>query len=383
VGVTCYPSIGGSGIVATEVGMALARRGYQVHFVCAEVPSRLSLEQPGVHFHPVRAPDHPVFAEVPYALALSSALVSVARRHQLDLLHAHYAVPHATSAWMAREVLRSSGSTVRVVSTLHGTDITQLGSDESYLPITRHSLLQSDAVTAPSAWLRDQAHSGLQLEPETLPIEVIPNFVDTAVWRPLQDGDPPRLTALFGAAAAHVPVLVHVSNFRPVKRAPLVVDVFERVAARREARLLLVGEGPELPLVEARLRERGLLDKARLVGEQAHVQDLLRECAIFLLPSESESFGLAALEALASGVPVVASATGGLPEVIRDGETGFLVPLDDPSAMAARVELLLDEPARRQALARAARQDVLDRFPAEPVVGRYEALYRRVLSGSR
>jgi N-acetyl-alpha-D-glucosaminyl L-malate synthase BshA len=379
IGVTCYPSIGGSGIVATEVGMALARRGHEVHFVCAEIPRRLEPEQPRVHFHPVRAPDHPVFAEVPYALALSSALVSVAQRHDLELLHAHYAVPHATSAWMAREVLRSSGCTLRVVSTLHGTDITQLGSDESYLPITRHSLLQSDSVTTPSAWLRDQAHARLQLEPQALPIEVIPNFVDTTTWRPLQGDARPHLVALFGPEGAHVPVLVHVSNFRPVKRAPLVVDVFERVLARTEARLLLVGEGPELPEVEASLRERGLLARARLVGEQRHVQDLLRECAVFLLPSESESFGLAALEALASGVPVVASAAGGLPEVIRDGETGYLVHPQDLSGMASRVLRLLCEPRLRAALGEAARQDVLQRFPAEPVVARYEALYSRLL----
>jgi N-acetyl-alpha-D-glucosaminyl L-malate synthase BshA len=375
IGVTCYPSIGGSGIVATEVGMALARRGHEVHFVCAELPYRLTLGE-RVHFHPVRAPGHPVFAEIPYALALSSALVSIAQRCGLEVLHAHYAVPHATSAWMAREVLRSSGTPVRVVSTLHGTDITQLGSDESYLPITRHSLLQSDAVTAPSAWLRDQAHQRLKLE---LPIEVVPNFVDPALWRPLQGHARPHLEALFGPMVDRVPVLVHVSNFRPVKRVPVVVDVFERVLARTEALLLLVGEGPELPRVEARLRERGLLDRARLVGEQTHVQDLLRECAVFLLPSESESFGLAALEALASGVPVVASATGGLPEVIRDGETGYLVHPSDISGMAARVTSLLTEPSLRRALGEAARQDVLQRFPVDPVV----TLYERILSGAR
>lgn len=377
IGITCWPTVGGSGVVATEIGHAMARRGHRVHFICTEAPRRLDRSVENVAFHPVRAPDYPVFPQVPYALALTSAMVSVATREGLDVLHAHYAVPHATSAWMAREVLKDR---IRLVTTLHGTDITLVGSDESYLPITRHSIVESDAVTAPSAFLRDETHARFDLSPDAVPIEVIPNFVDARTWRPLDGERRPRLRALFGAQVERTPVLVHVSNFRPVKRVDRVVEVFERVVAARPALLLLVGEGPDRPAIEEDLRRRGLLRRTALVGDQGRTEELLRECAVFLLPSVTESFGLAALEALASGVPVVASAVGGLPEVVRDGQTGFLCPPDDVGGMAARVLALLDAPERHRAMAAAARADAVQRFQAGPAIDRYEAIYERVLA---
>ena len=373
IGITCYPTVGGSGVVATEIGLELARRGHRVHFICAELPFRLD-PAPGVRFHPVRAAHYPVFEHTPYALALTSALVDVARSERLDLLHVHYAVPHAISAWMARDVL---GGAVRVVTTLHGTDVTVVGADPSYRAVTRHSVLRSDAITTPSAWLREEARHRLDLGDAR--IDVLPNFVDTEVWRPL-DGPPTRLRALFPDDA---PVIVHVSNFRPVKRVDRVVDAFARVAADRPARLLLVGDGPDRPAVEDRLRSIGLADRAVLIGTVDDLPALVRECAVLHLPSESESFGLAALEALASGVPVVASAVGGLPEVVRDGETGFLVAVDDVAGMALRIGQILDHPDLRATLGRAARADALTRFRTGPAVDGYEALYRRVVGETR
>lgn len=353
IGITCYPTFGGSGIVATELGLALARRGHGVHFICTDLPRRLE-PLPHVRFHPVHPKTYPVLPHVPYELALTSAMVSVAQREGLDLLHAHYAVPHATSAWMAREVLGPGGP--KVVTTLHGTDITLVGADPSYLPVTRHSIAASDAVTAPSAFLARETRARFDLD---VPITVIPNFVDTDAYRPGTPTD----------------TIVHVSNFRPVKRVDRVVDVFARVVARRPARLLLVGDGPERPAIEAMLRARSL--PASIVGDQVDVAAKLRDCAVFLLPSETESFGLAALEALASGVPVVASAVGGLPEVVRHGETGFLVPPDDLDAMAARTVEILD--GRHPGMAATARADAIARFHPDPLVDQYESLFRHLV----
>jgi N-acetyl-alpha-D-glucosaminyl L-malate synthase BshA len=380
IGITCYPTFGGSGIVATEIGLGLARRGHRVHFICSDVPRRLDRSVDNVFFHQVRAMDYPVFPQVPYSLALCSAMVSVATWHGLDVLHAHYAVPHATAAWMAKEVL---GGGPRVVTTLHGTDITLVGSDESYLPITRHSILKSDAVTAPSADLRSETWSRFDLDSERVPIDVIPNSVDTDLLRPLEGPGRPRLEALFGPEAGRVPTVVHVSNFRPLKRVDRVVEAFARVAADRPGFLLLIGDGPERTRVEAAVRREGLVDRVRLLGGQDHFEDVLRECAVFLLTSEAESFGLAALEALASGVPVVAFRVGGVPEVVRDGQTGILVPPGDVNAMAAALAGLLDDPDRRDRFARAARSDVVDRFRMEPMVDRYERVYERVLEARR
>ncbi|MBX2796192.1 MAG: N-acetyl-alpha-D-glucosaminyl L-malate synthase BshA [Myxococcales bacterium] len=376
IGIACYPTFGGSGVVATEIGLGMARRGHCVHFICTDVPRRLDRRVDNIFFHQVRARDYPVFPGVPYSLALASAMASVATHEGLDVLHAHYAVPHATSAWMAKEVL---GNGLSVVTTLHGTDITLVGSDESYLPITRHSIVHSNAVTAPSQDLAEQTFCRFDIDREQTPIDVIPNFVDTELYRPLAGPERPRLCHLFGPAAERAPVLVHVSNFRPVKRVPQVVDIFAAVARELDAYLLLVGDGPERGRVEGQLRQAGLWERARLLGNQEHLADVLRECSLFLLPSEMESFGLAALEALSCGVPVVASRVGGLPEVVRHEQTGILVQSGDVATMAAQTVALLKDPERLVRMGVEARADVLARFRAGPTLDRYEALYARTV----
>jgi len=374
IGILCYPTFGGSGIIATEIGVQLARRGHVVHFVSTDVPRRLGTDLDNVFFHQVSAATYPVFPHVPYTLALASTLASVATHHGLDVVHAHYALPHAVAAWMARESL---GGDMRIVTTLHGTDVTLIGQDDGYRPIIRHSILRCDAVTTPSVSLRDETWRSLGLTPEERPISVIPNFVDPTIYLPTETADCPRLTALFGDAGA--PVIVHVSNFRPVKQVDQLVEVFGRVLARTDARLLLVGDGPDRRHVEARLREHGLWDRARLIGNQAHPETLVRESAVFVLPSRTESFGLAALEAQACGVPVVAYAVGGLPEVVVDGETGYLVPPNDVTAMADRVVSILEDRAEQSRLGAAARARAVAHFEIQARVTEYERLYQQLL----
>jgi N-acetyl-alpha-D-glucosaminyl L-malate synthase BshA len=369
IGVVCFSTFGGSGVVATEIAIALARRGHAVHLFSDGVPGRLDPARDGVAFHAVSPPAYPQLRYPPYALALTSAIVDVCRRERLDLVHAHYALPHAVSTYLARRVLDAEvGSTAapKIVTTLHGTDITLVGSDASFLPLTRFSIAASDAVTAPSAWLARATHETLGV-PASVAIDVVPNFVDTDRFAP------------GGAPHSGPPTIVHVSNFRPVKRVDDVVAVFARVRAARPARLLLVGDGPERPRIEAAIAARGLADDVQLLGERIELPVVLRESDAFLLPSETESFGLAALEALACGVPVVASAVGGLPEVIPEGDVGFLRPVGDVAAMADAVTRLLDDPALRARMGAAARRLVETRYRIDPAVDRYLTIYRRVL----
>jgi len=373
IGICCYATYGGSGVLATELGMAMGRRGHQVHFLGADRPQRLVEGAPNVHFHAVKPATYPVFDHPQYTLALASAIVAVAKGPGLDLVHAHYAVPHATSAWMAKEMVGS----FRLVTTLHGTDITLVGSDPSYLPITRHSMVKSDLLTTPSEWLRQETAARFDLPAG--PIEVVPNFVDTDALHP--GGDRAVLRSYFPDLGDDEPVVVHVSNLRPVKQVSQVVDVFAAVAGGRSARLLVVGDGPDRAMAEARVEQAGLSQRVHFAGNVRHLEPVLRACAVFVLPSQTESFGLAAAEALASGVPVVASRVGGLPEVVRHGETGFLEALDDVGAMSGRVAQLLDDEGLRLRMGEAARADVVARFRAQPVVDRYEALYRQVVAG--
>lgn len=402
IGITCYPTFGGSGIVATELGLALARRGHRIHFIATGTPVRL-VEEPAsssgearfvenVRFHSVAALDYPLFdaAHSPYPIALASKMADVARRERLDLLHAHYAVPHATSGYLAREVLRSSGEPApRLVTTLHGTDITLVGSDPSYLPVTRFSIVASDAVTTPSAWLREATFERLGV-PRSRAIDVIPNFVDEALYHPRAGGAPrcdpralfPQLPSSAWDDPARRPlVLAHGSNFRPLKRAQDCVRILDEVRRARPAVLVLFGDGPERARVEALARELGLGGLVASLGEQLSVAGLLRCCDLFLLPSETEAFGLSALEALACGVPVVGSRAGGLIEVVRDGEDGFLCPVGDVEAMAAAV-VRLAAPSLRERFAASAREDVLARFRRDPIVDEWERFYERVLRGT-
>ena len=392
IGVSCYPTIGGSGIIATELGLALADRGHTVYFVSYDTPRRFEPRE-RVHFHHVVVPDYPVFQRAPYVLALASKLVEVAKWHGLDLIHAHYALPHATAAFLARSILGDDGPPF--ITTLHGTDVTLVGRDDSYRPITRFSLQQSAAVTAPSRWLQGAARELLELGDDT-PIEVIGNFVDSQRLRPLPAetrSDPvawtkhkARVDRMFnghrstGAPFASGPVVAHVSNFRPVKRTGDVVEIFARAAATTNARLLFIGDGPDRSRTEARVRELGLQARVRFAGQLDRVDELLRCADMLLLPSETESFGLAALEAASCGLPVVASDVGGLPEVVKHGVTGLLAPVGDVAAFADHVTALVLDAPRREAMGRAGRQLVCEQFDVGPAVDRYEALYRRVLA---
>lgn len=374
VGIVCYASVGGSGIVATELGKALAARGHQIHVISTDMPFRLGEFHEGLAFHQVLTPTYPLFREPQYLLSLANKIVQVARELRLDIIHAHYAVPHATAAFLSRHVLASGGSRAapKVVTTLHGTDITLVGSDPSYSEIVAFSIEQSDGVTAVSESLRAATHSELGVTRE---IVVIPNFLDCTVHRRLHVPDLRRRLA----GDAETKLVIHVSNFRPVKRVDAVVQIFDRIRRQVPARLLLVGDGPELGTAYRVARELGVSDLVRALGAQEEVQPLLSSSDVFLLPSAQESFGLAALEAMACEVPVVASRVGGLPEVIEHGVTGFLHPPDAIDEMAASAIELLTSPPRHREVARAACRRVREHFCAERVVPMYEGFYTAVL----
>lgn len=376
IGIVCLPTLGGSGVVAAEIGLALSRRGHRVHFLARDLPVRLHGATEPYAFHEVGESDAPALARTnTFVVALASKIVEVATWERLDVLHVHYAVPHAAAAWMAREALGDRAP--RLVTTLHGTDVSGVGDDPSHLPITRLSLLRSDAVTTPSAWLHRAAYENLDL-PGECPIEIIPNFVDADRYTPTRDRT--RLRAIFPDLTPEDRVLIHVSNFRPVKRVVDVVRVFRAVAGDAPCRLVLVGDGPDRSLVEREVRAHGLGERVACLGRQDHFAELLAAADVFLLPSESESFGLAALEALCCGVPVVASDVGGLPEVVRPGVTGFLAPPGDVGAFAAHVRRLFTDAALRDALARQAREDARARFRLDPAIDRYESVYERLIA---
>jgi N-acetyl-alpha-D-glucosaminyl L-malate synthase BshA len=372
IGIACFSTFGGSGVVAAEIAMALARRGHRVHVFSDDVPGRIDQREPNLAFHPVEVRAYPQLKHPPYTLALTSKLVEVARRERLDLIHAHYAIPHAASAYLARQMLAGDRGAVppKIVTTLHGTDITLVGADDSFLPLTQFTIAASDAVTTPSAWLREATYATLNV-PRTIAIDVVPNFVDTTRFTPAMA--PPRPGPR---------VVVHVSNFRPVKRVEDVVRIFAAVRAALPDQpivLHLVGDGPERPRVLALAHSLGIEDDVHCLGERVDLPDVLRGADLFLLPSETESFGLAALEAMASGVPVIASAVGGLPEVITDGHTGFLRPVGDIGGMADAALSLLRDPARATAISVAARRRAETAFRPDPAVDRYLEVYRRAL----
>ncbi len=376
IGIVCYASVGGSGIVATELAKVLARRGHEVRLLSSDPPIRLGDFQAGLAFHAVQTPGYPLFREPQYLLSLTSKIVEVARQSQLDIVHAHYAIPHATAAYLAGRILAAAGGgrVPRVITTLHGTDVTLIGSDASYVEAAAFSIDQSDGVTAVSESLRDDTYRHLPVRAD---IRVIPNFLDCEKHRRSLDE---RLLARYRGADPATKLVIHVSNFRPVKRADAVVDIFRRIRDRMPARLLLVGDGPDLSAACRRAGAQGLADDVEALGEQELVVPLLSIADLLLLPSSQESFGVAALEAMACEVPVVASRVGGLPEVIADGETGFLHEPDDIEAMAASGVRLLSDPALHRRVAQDALRAVHQRFCAEEIVPRYEALYQEVLA---
>lgn len=372
IGISCYPTFGGSGIVATELAMALARGGDEVHVISYARPERLSLADPNLGYHEVVVPHYPLFQYPPYSLALATKMVEVARHNQLDLMHVHYAVPNAISAVLARQIL--APQPLPVVTTLHGTDITLVGNDPNYLATTRYGIDQSDAVTAVSSALRQETREQLGVTRE---IEIVSNFIDPSRFDRARHAPGARRWSKEGEK-----VLVHISNFRPVKRVLDVLDVFWRVNREVPAHLLLVGDGPDRAKVEQACWDCGDCDRVHFIGNLPVVEEVLVGADLFLLPSEHESFGLSALEALACEVPVIASRAGGLPEVVRDGENGFLFAVGDTEGMAeAAVELLRDEPRRRE-FATAGRRWAVEQFSEEEVVARYRDLYLRVIEGA-
>ncbi|MEE2900552.1 MAG: N-acetyl-alpha-D-glucosaminyl L-malate synthase BshA [Gemmatimonadota bacterium] len=371
IGITCYPTYGGSGAVATELGLALAERGHEVHFVSYDQPFRLDHFRERVFFHEVEMEDYPLFEHPPYSLALAVALHDTARKHELDLLHVHYAIPHATSAWIAHEMLGEQ-TDLKIVTTLHGTDITLVGLHPSFHAITRFSILKSHGLTAVSEFLRRETVRDFRVPEQR--IEVIPNFIDTSVYRP---GLEPCHRATLAPDGEKI--VMHISNFRAVKRVEDVVVIFARMSAEHPARLVLVGDGPERPKVLLRAEELGVRDKVLFLGKHTSVHELLSCADLFLLPSASESFGLVALEAMACGAPVVASNIGGLPEVIEAGTTGYMFDVGDIRGMSeAGVRVLADDDLRAS-MSEAGRVLAEERFSAGRVVSLYEQYYEQVL----
>ena len=360
IGITCYPTYGGSGIVATELGMELATRGHDVHFISYAHPIRLDTGLERIHYHEVEVANYPLFAYPPYCLALAARMADVAVEYELDLLHVHYAIPHSISAHLAKEMLAKRGRKLPFVTTLHGTDITLVGVEPSYFEITKFSIEESDGITAVSQYLVDRTREVFGV---TAPMRAIHNFVNCELYQP--------------AAAPHSgrPRLIHLSNFRPVKRPADCVRVLAKVP---DAELWMVGDGPERGPVERLAHELGLKSRVRFLGKQDHVERLLPQCDVLLLPSEHEAFGLAALEAMACGVVPVATRTGGVGELVTHGEDGYLEAVEDVDAMAARVRVLLDDAALRRSMAEAARRTAELRFSTELIIPRYEAYYREV-----
>jgi N-acetyl-alpha-D-glucosaminyl L-malate synthase BshA len=377
IGITCYPTYGGSGVVATELGIELASRGHDIHFITYSQPFRLTGREANIHFHEVAVTNYPLFEHPPYDLALATRMAEVAEFYSLDLLHVHYAIPHSVSALLARQMLASRGVHLPFITTLHGTDITLVGLDRSYLPITRFGIEQSDGVTAISSHLRERTREAFGISSE---IEVIRNFVNCDVY--VRDAE---LAAAMRPRFAEPDerLLVHLSNFRPVKRIQDVVEVFARVARAMPARLMLIGDGPDRSVAEYLAREHNVQDRIHFIGKQDNVNELLPLADLMLMPSEMESFGLAALEAMACGVPTIGTRVGGVPELIEDGHNGLLFNVGDIEAMAAAaIGLLRDEP-RLLAMAQAGRKTAQDNFCASRVIPLYEAYYDRVVARGR
>jgi N-acetyl-alpha-D-glucosaminyl L-malate synthase BshA len=373
IGITCYPTYGGSGALATELGIALARRGHEIHFITYKQPFRLPSFLPGIYFHEVDVGRYPLFEYPPYDLALAVRMHEVVLAHGLDLLHCHYAIPHATSAWIAKEMLRPTRPDIRVVTTLHGTDITIVGQDPSFRPITKFSIEKSDGLTAVSRYLQQETLTTFGCT--ACRIEVIPNFVDEHVY------DRTKYDSVFSEQApAGTRVLMHVSNFRPVKRVRDVVGIFARVQREIPAVLVMVGDGPDRVDAEAEARELGIQDKVFFLGKIDAVAPLLAGADLFLLPSSNESFGLSALEALACGVPVIGAKAGGIPEVVRDGETGVLCPVGDIEGMSRAAISILKDRDRWQLMSDLAAADARERFSLDAIVSQYEAFYEYALA---
>ncbi len=368
IGITCYPTYGGSGVVATELGLHLARRGHKIHFISYDKPFRFTDDEERVSFHKVQVVEYPLFQYPPYSLALTTKMVEVATQMELDLLHVHYAIPHAVSAYLAKQMM---GGRLRVVTTLHGTDITLVGGNPNYLPITRFALEQSCCLTAVSEFLKNETVETFGI---SNPITVIPNFVDTDIFVKSDNHVVRNKYAPNGEK-----IVMHTSNFRPVKRLGDIVDAFAKVHEEIPSKLLLVGDGPDRYKAEQQAKEHSISDDVIFLGKQQTIAELFSIADVYFLPSETESFGLSALEAMSCEVPVVATCAGGLPEVVDHGETGYLCCVGDITEMAEAIKLLLSDDQRRISMGKEARRRTIERFNVKEITAEYESYYRNLL----
>ena len=370
IGISCYPTYGGSGVVAAELGKVLAEEGHRIHFISYALPIRLGGYSENIFYHEVEFANYPLFDFPLYTPALASKIVEVAKFEELDIIHAHYAIPHATSAFLAREILGSTD--LKIITTLHGTDITLVGLEPSFLPVMKFSIEKSDGVTAVSNFLREKTKTNYSISKD---IRVIPNFIDTAKYRRVSHPEVRR-----SLAADDEKVVIHVSNFRTVKRVPDVVRIFSEVLKKVPAKLVLVGDGPDRSNCELIARELGVAHDVKFLGKQLELIDLLSVADLFLMPSQSESFGLSALEAMACEVPVISSSVGGLPELVVHGETGYIAEIGDIDRMARYAIELLTNPQRYRLFASASRTRAREHFESKKVVHDYVRYYEEVLS---
>lgn len=379
IGITCYPTYGGSGVVATELGIELAALGHEIHFISYSQPFRLTGRDGGIFYHEVPVSNYPLFEFPPYDLALASRMAEVAEFYNLDLLHVHYAIPHSVSALLARQMLAARGRCLPFVTTLHGTDITLVGLDRSYLPITRYSIDESNGVTSISSYLEEKTHTDFGVRRE---ITVIPNFVNCNLYEPMHDISK-REEARRRFAEPDEFILMHLSNFRPVKRVVDVVKIFAKVADEVPARLVLVGDGPDRSAAEWLAHDLGIQSRIHFLGKQDRVHKLLPLADLMLMPSELESFGLAALEAMACKMPAIATSVGGVPELIEDGVNGMLFEVGNVDAMASGAIALLHDPERHEAMRDAARRTAQTRFCSTLVVPQYVKFYEDTLARAK
>ena len=374
IGITCYPVAGGSGIVATELGHELAVRGHTVHFISYATPYRLDRFQTNLMYHEVDTTSYPLFKFPPYTLTLASKMAEVSRNFDLDILHMHYAIPHAACAYLAKQMLAAGNEKLpKIITTLHGTDITLVGSDPSYYDITRFSINASDGITAVSKYLADETREVFKIEKD---IRVVHNFFNELRFNP--GGSQCTKTEFVHEDEF---LITHVSNFRPVKRIPDVIDIFEKISQEVPAKLLLIGEGPETVMARRQISKSNLKDRVIFLGSQSRVEAVMPCSDLFLMPSAEESFGLAALEALACGVPVIGSSGTGLMEVVEDYKDGYLFPVGDTGSMAHAAIALLKNPQRLEEFKKSAAANALKKFKADKIVSEYEQFYGEVLNG--
>jgi len=371
IGITCYPTYGGSGVIATELGKALAQRGHQIHFISYALPFRLTGFVENVIFHEVEMSSYPLFEFPLYTLALASKMVEVTEFENLDLLHVHYAIPHASSAYLAKNMLKKKKD-IKIITTLHGTDITLVGLEPSFLPLVKFSIEESDGVTAVSRFLKEKTITNYNIDKN---IEVIPNFIDTELFKPME-----ACTFRKHIAPDGEKILVHTSNFRQVKRVTDTIRILERVIKEVPTKLILVGDGPDRSECERLCRQLNLFEHVKFLGKQEGLVEILNSADIFLIPSQSESFGLAALEAMSCGKPVVSSSVGGLPELIKHNETGFIAEIGDVDRMAKYVVDLLTNEKKYEAFSKNSRDRALTKFDKSKVIPMYEEFYNHILN---